>query len=244
MIQTRRPVIGITCIGIEADGARPARLGQNRAYTDSLIRAGAAPALLPQTNDLEVLRALYQKLDGLLLPGGEDIDPKHYGEAVHENCGKITAERDETELALARWATKEGKPLMAICRGIQVINVALGGSLYQDIETQVPDTLQHAWSPGFPRDRRSHPVTVTAGSRLAAIVGAASLQVNSMHHQAIKHMAPGLGATAHAPDGLVEAVEVIDHPFALAVQWHPEELAATDAASQHLFNALILACRP
>lgn len=244
MRHTRPPVIGITCIGIEAHGTRPARLGQNRAYIDALIRAGAAPALLPQTDDMDVLHTLFQQLDGLLLPGGEDMDPGQYGEAVHEQCGQITPERDEAELALARWAMEEAMPLLAICRGIQVVNVALGGSLYQDIAAQVPDTLKHDWYPDYPRDRRSHPVAVTAESRLASIVGAISLQVNSMHHQAIKRLAPGLVATALAPDGVVEAVEATNHPFAVAVQWHPEELAPEDAASQNLFDALLGACQP
>lgn len=244
MMQHLPPVIGITCIGIEAQGTRPARFGQNRAYIEALIRAGAAPAMIPQTDDLDVLRALFQQLDGLLLPGGEDIDPTHYGETVHEKCGKIAPERDEAELTLARWALEEGKPLLAICRGIQVVNVALGGSLYQDIAAQVPDALKHDWFPGFLRDRRSHPVTITEESRLATIVGETSLQVNSMHHQALKELAPGLVATAHAPDGFVEAVEAANHPFAVAVQWHPEELAPADTASQHLFDALLHACQP
>jgi putative glutamine amidotransferase len=242
MAEKRPPNIGITCIAIETD-RRPPRLGQNGTYINALIRAGAAPFLIPHLTDRVLLRSLYDLLDGLLLPGGEDVDPAFYGETRHEKCGTISLERDETELALARWAMEEGKPLLAICRGIQVLNVALGGSLYQDIQAQVPGADRHDWYPGHPRDRQSHTLQIVPQTRLAQLSGTTSLPVNSLHHQSIKEAAPGLVVVAHAEDGIVEAVEVPDHPFALGVQWHPEELAGGAVRAQRLFDAFVESCR-
>jgi putative glutamine amidotransferase len=147
------------------------------------------------------------------------------------------------ELTLARWAMGEGKPLLAICRGIQVLNVALGGSLFQDIADQVPGAGKHDWYPGYPRDHRPHTVAVAPGSRLAQILGASELAVNSLHHQALNRVALGLTVVARAPDGIVESVEAPDHPFALAVQWHPEELTPADLGAQAIFDAFVMACR-
>jgi putative glutamine amidotransferase len=218
-------------------------MGQNQTYIDALARAGAVPLLLPQLLDRVMLRAMYERVDGILLPGGEDIDPARYGEPLHERCGAITSDRDEMELTLAQWAVAERKPLLAICRGIQVLNVALGGTLFQDIKAQVPGALNHTWYPDYPRDRLSHQVEVIPQTDLARIVGDVALPVNSLHHQAIKDLACGLVVTARAPDQIIEAVEADGHPFALGVQWHPEELAACDERAQGLFNALVTACR-
>jgi putative glutamine amidotransferase len=242
MTSKRPPIIGITCSTIQ-EGHSSTRFGQNGTYIDAVVRAGAAPLLIPQLTDRTLLRTLYEKLEGLLLSGGEDIDPARYGEPLHEKCGRITPERDETELTLARWAVDEEKPLLAICRGIQVLNVALGGSLYQDIQAQVPEAVPHTWYPNHPRDLRSHQVTVAPQTHLARILKATSLAVNSLHHQAVKDVAPRLAVTALAPDQLIEAVEVKDHPFAVAVQWHPEELAPDDSGAQGLFDALIESCQ-
>jgi putative glutamine amidotransferase len=239
---THAPLVGITCITIQSED-RPPRLGQNRSYIDALVRAGAAPVLIPHLASKVLLRTLYEQLDGLLLPGGEDVDPVRYGELRHEKCGASSTERDETELALARWAVEEGKPLLAICRGIQVFNVALGGTLLQDIQAQLPGAEKHDWYPGYPRDHLPHTVSVDPHTRLSSLVGSGSLPVNSLHHQALKDVAPGLTVTARAPDQVIEAVELQNHPFALAVQWHPEELAGRDARAQRLFDALALASR-
>jgi putative glutamine amidotransferase len=240
MTGRRPPIIGITTIAIEAEqNPLPPRMGQNQAYIRGLVRAGAAPLMIPQLADATLVRALYQQLDGLLLPGGEDIDPARYGEDRHERCGLVSPERDNMELALARWAVKDGMPLLAICRGIQVLNVALGGSLYQDIAAQLSGAERHDWYPGYPRDRLSHEVAVTPQARLAAILSDLSPRVNSLHHQALKEVPPALTVVARAPDGVVEAIEITDHPFALGVQWHPEELADGDARAQRLFDALV-----
>jgi len=242
MTKRRPPVIGITCsdIGTEPD-QRPPRLGQNQTYLNALIRAGAAPVLIPHLTAGALLDTVYEGIDGLLLPGGVDVDPAQYGQARHEKCGETSPARDETELTLARRAMADGKPLLAICRGIQVLNVALGGSLYQDIQAQVPGALKHDWYPGYPRDHRPHAVRLAAGTHLARLLGTTSLPVNSLHHQALRETAPGLVAVGHAPDGIVEAAEAPDHPFALAVQWHPEELAASDPRARALFDALVQA---
>jgi putative glutamine amidotransferase len=190
-----------------------------------------------------VLRAMYDRLDGILLPGGEDIDPARYDEPVHPGCGRVTPERDQQELALARWAVDDGRPLLAICRGIQVLNVALGGSLYQDISAQLPLAGRHAHLPGQPRGHPAHQVSIHSQTRLACILGVGELWVNSMHHQAIKELAPRLAITACAPDGVVEGAEVGDHPFAVAVQWHPEEMTTGNPLQQRLFDAFVDACR-
>lgn len=237
------PIIGIVCMDDrpQQDPHAP-RFGQNQSYVHAVARAKAAPLLIPLLADEVLLRALYDRMNGLLLPGGEDVHPNQYGEAVHDRCGKISDLRDGVELALIRWAVADHKPLLAICRGIQVLNVALGGSLYQDISAQVPGAGRHDWYPGYPRDYLPHPVEITPHTRLAHLMGAGPLPVNSLHHQAVKEAAPGLTVTAWAPDSIVEAVEANRHPFALGVQWHPEELAPDDTGAQRLFDALVEAC--
>jgi putative glutamine amidotransferase len=240
----RAPTIGITCGRMAPDQKeRPPFLGQNQTYVQAVIRAGAAPLLIPVLSDSSLLRTLYASLDGLLLPGGKDVASVYFGEALHEKSDPVAPERDEMELRLTRWAVDEGKPLLGICRGMQVLNVALGGGLYQDIEAQIPDAEKHTWYPNHPRDHLSHTVLVTPEARLARTLGAAALPVNSGHHQAIRDVAPGLTVVARAPDGVVEGLEAGGHPFALGVQWHPEELAAGDPRQQRIFDALVDACR-
>jgi putative glutamine amidotransferase len=241
----RQPsVIGITCVEIEPPKAdRPPRVGLSQSYTRAVSRAGAAPLLIPHITDEPRIRAIYDRLDGLLLSGGGDIDPAHYGERIHPKCRTIDARRDEMELMLSHWAIAEGKPILAICRGIQVLNVAQGGSLYQDIEAQIPSAERHDWSSGYPRNHRAHTVAIEPGTHLATIAETSDMPVNSFHHQALKSIAPGFIVSGRAPDGIVEAIEAENHPFAVAVQWHPEELAETDPRAQHLFDALVEACR-
>jgi putative glutamine amidotransferase len=195
--------------------------------------------LLPPLEDVDQLRLLFDRVDGLILPGGVDIHPSRYGEEVLPECGKIDAVRDAIEVRLADWAVREEKPLLAICRGIQVLNVALGGSLYQDIGAARPESGRHDWYPGFARDRLSHRIQITAGSRLAGIVHHSHLEVNSLHHQAVKVVGKGLHVSATAEDGIIEGLEVPGHPFALGVQWHPEELAAAQPQARALFEALV-----
>jgi putative glutamine amidotransferase len=242
MASKRSPLIGVPCMTIQTEGYSP-RLGMSRSYVSALLKAGAAPLLIPHMADEAALRAAYERLDGLLLPGGGDIDPVHYGESRHEKCNEPSAERDATELALARWAIEGGKPLLGICRGVQVLNVALGGSLFQDIQAQIADAERHDWYPNYPRDRLSHTVSVSPDVRLARITGTTTLPVNSLHHQSVKDVAPSLIVTGRSPDEIIEAVEAPDHPFAVAVQWHPEELVGNDDRAQWLFDALVEASK-
>lgn len=199
--------------------------------------AGGEAILIPPDLDEARLRLRFSELDGLLLSGGGDVDPRLYGEAPTAVVSGVNANRDRTEMTLARWALAEGKSLFGICRGLQLLNVACGGSLYQDV-SQHEQALKHAYYPDFPHDHLAHPVTVADDSRLVSILGAAHVQVNSLHHQACRVVAPGVRAVAWAPDGIVEALEVEGHPFAVAVQWHPEALLQR-AESRALFAALV-----
>jgi len=238
------PIVGIVCTDDrpQKDEHAP-RFGQNQSYVHAVARAGAAPLLIPLLADEALLRTLYDRMDGLLLPGGVDLHPNQYGEEIHEKCGPISEVRDEVELALIQWGMADHKPMLAICRGIQVLNVALGGSLYQDIQAQVPQAGRHDCHASHARNQVAHDVAVAADSRLAYLVGTDRLPVNSFHHQAVKDVAPGLVITARAPDGIVEAVEGDGRPFLLGVQWHPEEMAADDVRAQRLFDALVEACQ-
>ncbi len=242
MTNKRAPIIGITCMDDQPTlDEHPPRFGQSQTYVQALTRAGAASLLIPPLRDKTLLRTIYDLVDGLLLSGGADVDPAHYGESPHEKLGRLSPERDEFEFTLVHWAVDEGKPLLAICRGIQVLNVALGGSLYQDIEAQAQWADRHTWYPGYPRDRLSHTITAAPQTRLAHILDTTPLMVNSLHHQAVKDVAPGLIVAARASDNVVEAVEVEGHPFAIGVQWHPEALAESDVREQRLFDALVVA---
>jgi len=241
----RRPVIGIATQTLEAiPGKLPLCWVMGQRYVRALT--GAVPWLVPLLPDDEAtLRAVYEHLDGVFLTGGVDVDPASYGEPRHELCDRTDPPRDATELALIRWAVADKKPVLGVCRGIQALNVACGGSLYQDVTAQHPRAIKHDYFPTadrYPRDYLAHPVRVGAGSRLASVLGAEQVQVNSMHHQGIKALAAGLRATAHAPDGLIEGVEKPDAGFVIGVQWHPEELAEQHAPMRRLFAAFVEAC--
>jgi putative glutamine amidotransferase len=204
---------------------------------------GGAPLVIPPHLGETELRAIFEHVDGLLLSGGGDIGPALYGERDGGLLWSIDEWRDRTELALARWALAEGLPLLAICRGIQVLNVAAGGTLVQDIPTQVHDALSHSSVAGRPMDTVAHTVEVAADSRLAALVGAGELGVNSAHHQAAKAVGARLAITARAPDGIIEGLEAPDHPFCLGVQWHPEAMAESRPVMRRLFEGLARAAQ-
>lgn len=232
------PLIGITTHPPSAPDW--AELGELRALiVQAVERAGGLPVILPLGLSPDTLRGLYRRLDGLLLAGGGDVDPGRYGADPHPAVAGVDADRDETELALARWAAAERKPLFGICRGPQVLNVALGGTLYRDI-SEHPGADRHTFWPNLPRDLRPHPVRIEEDSILARLVGEPVITVNSLHHQACRQLGAGLRTVAVAPDGLIEAIEVAGHPFALAVQWHPECLP--DAPEmQRLFAGFVQA---
>jgi putative glutamine amidotransferase len=194
------------------------------AYLQAISGAGACPVLIPPGLPEERLAALLARLDGVLFTGGGDLNPRTYGGKSHPDLEEVDDDRDRVELFLLHRALEDGVPFLGICRGIQVINVGLGGSLYADIPSQYPGAIKHDFHSDWPRDYLAHDVQVQPGSHLRRILGESRLQVNSLHHQGIRRLAPGLLATAHAPDELIEAVELSDHPFGLAVQWHPEFL--------------------
>lgn len=229
-------LIGVTPTLDEQTG----RITINQDYLDALRRAGALPVLLPLAEDTAAWEEMLRRVDGLLLSGGADLCPASYGEEPLPVCGETAPLRDAEELYLCRRALEMKKPLLAICRGHQVLNCALGGTLYQDIAAQYSDSISHPRH-DTPRDP-VHPVSVTPGSRLAAITGRSALQVNSRHHQAVKDLGRGLTVSARAEDGLIEAIEYPAAPFALGVQWHPEALSDRYAEAQALFNAFVEAC--
>lgn len=201
------------------------RVRANASYTASLHSARLRPFILPLLGPGDA-DAMLEGMDGLVLTGGEDIAPQHYGRRAHPALGDVHAERDSFELALVRAAMARRLPTLAICRGIQIVNVALGGTLVQDLPSEWDGAIEHEGI--WPRDQRVHGVRVAARSRLAHALGAEELTVNSFHHQATGALAPALTAVAHAPDGVIEGVEWNgDDWWMLGVQWHPEELTAT-----------------
>ncbi len=233
------PLIGITT-GIRADEDGFERLVLGHTYVDSIIRAGGIPVMVPANLPPALFPELMERVDALLFTGGPDIDPVLFGGEQHPRVYGIDARRDTLELELVRMAVDAQKPFLGICRGIQVINVALGGTLYTDIEAFAPGGQKHDYHPGHPYNYKAHPVTVTENSLLHEIVNAGAVRVNSLHHQAIKDVSPRLLPIGYSHDKLVEAVELPGHPFALGVQWHPEWLP-DEPQMQAIFRALVRA---
>lgn len=238
-----KPIIGIPCSMQEPqDELGLGASSVPQSYMNALEAVGAAPLLIPITGQESTLQALYRHLDGLLLAGGVDLDPSHFGEPPHPKLGKVDAQRDWVELTLTRWALADKMPLLGICRGIQTLNVACGGTLWQDISAQVPDAIPHTYYPGHPYNLLAHSVQVEPGSRLAEALGAPQVQVNSLHHQAVKEVGAGLCVTGRAPDGLIEGLEGNEKAWVAAVQWHPEWLLNDDPCMKRLFAAFVAAC--
>jgi putative glutamine amidotransferase len=245
-----RPLIGIPAQTLQAIDGIPEGLPHswvmNSRYYQATAAAGGAPVMIPLFDeDLATLRALYDRLDGILLAGGVDMDPCTFGDTPHPKLGRTDPARDAVEIALARWAVDDRKPILGLCRGLQVMNVALGGTLFQDIEAQVPGALKHDYYPtaGFERDHPAHLVAIADGSRLAAAFGVPDVTVNSMHHQAVREVAPALHVSARAPDGLIEAVESGTDHFLVGVQWHPEMFEQSDPRTRRLFRDFITAAQ-
>ncbi len=237
------PRIGIPCQYNDETNAlyRVPLVSQNASYVSSVIRAGGAPVLIPPTMSDDMLRVVYETLHGVLLAGGVDVDPDLYGEIAHNKLGRLDRDRDRTEVTLTRWAFEDGLPMLGICRGLQVLNVALGGTLYQDIASQLGTTINHS-RVDVTRDTLGHSVRIETGSRLAKIIGRSELDVNSLHHQAIKSLAKSLQAVAWAPDGVIEGAERQEAAFCVAVQWHPEEFPVR-SPHRSLFVSLVEAAR-
>lgn len=239
-----RPVIGVTTQTQEpVQNELPRCWIMGQRYVEVLTSFGGVPWLVPLiADDLDTLRAIYDRLDGIFLPGGADMDPTSYGHQRNGGCGRTDLDRDRTEIQLVRWAAEDGKPVLAVCRGAQVLNVAAGGTLYQDIGGERDGSIKHDYFPvdgKYTRDFLSHTVTVEPGTQLRRLLGDATVEVNSMHHQGIRALAPGLVASAIAPDGVVEAVEPEGGEFMIGVQWHPENLVHADPRMQRLFAAFI-----
>ena len=251
-----RPVIGLPTYHHWTKGAPDERALEMRvSYCHAVAAAGGAPLLLPLIDDEDATDRLYGMLDGLLLCGGGDVDPSCYGAPDGGRNHNVNPARDRFELALARRALADGMPLFAICRGVQVLNVAAGGTLVQDIPTECPGALQHATSPRLPPEQIAHTVSVVPGSRLARALGrdgqafaGAAVPVNSRHHQAIARVASGYVVSASASDGIIEAIEPsadasTPDSWVLGVQWHPENMAPVDPVMARLFRAFIATCR-
>ncbi|HEX8459672.1 MAG TPA: gamma-glutamyl-gamma-aminobutyrate hydrolase family protein [Pyrinomonadaceae bacterium] len=234
-----RPLIGITM----RHELETERFYLARAYSEALEAAGGVPVHLSLIPKAEYVAGVLDKLDGVLLPGSaSDVDPLRYGREPHPKLGAVHPLRDETDALVLSEVERRGVPLLAICFGLQIWNVHRGGTLIQDIESQLPEAILH--EQGTPRGRRSHRLRILAESRLAELAGGESALVNSHHHQAIETVGENLRATAWTADGLVEALEEQrTDRFAQGVQWHPEIDWAEDAFSERLFNSFVEAAR-
>jgi putative glutamine amidotransferase len=236
-----RPLIGIPChAGAQAETERPIYYN-NRSYIHAVERAGGVPILIPILDDLNGLNALLPRLDGLLLSGGIDVDPRYYREEPHPQLGRTNPQLDELELSLAHWALQEDVPTLGICRGMQLLNVALGGNIYQDLASEYSGSFKHGhWD--LPRNRISHKVLVEPGSLMEKVFGTCEVPANSLHHQAVKEPGEGVYISGRSEDGVAELLEVPAHRFMLAAQCHPEELHIEHPVWSNLFSAFIRAC--
>ena len=230
-----KPIIGLIPL---VDEARES-LWMLPGYMEGLRWAGGLPVMLPLTTDEAEIAGLCARCDAFLFTGGHDVSPEVYGQNRLEVCGDTSPERDAMEAAVLRCAMDDRKPALGICRGIQLINACLGGTLWQDLPTQRPTDTEHHQRP--PYHRPAHPVTVFPGTPMRKALGRDQLWVNSYHHQGIRELAAPLRAMACADDGLVEAVYCPDHPFLWAVQWHPEFAWRGDEPSRDIFRAFVAA---
>lgn len=212
------------------------RLNQGDRYTDAIEAARGVVVLL--CPDVASLAAKYRSCDGICIPGGDDIDPSRYGAARDALAQLAAPERDETEITLAQWAYRDGKPILGICRGHQVLNVALGGGLHQHLPAVVGPWRDHV---DGKQVVDAHEIFVEAGTRLAGAIGTGTTAVNSAHHQGVKWLGRDLIVSARATDGVVEGIEARDHPFFVGVQFHPEVFARSQTWARDVFNALISA---
>jgi putative glutamine amidotransferase len=231
-----KPVIGITTNYSKNSYGQPLVLLQ-QSYVKAIMQAGGVPVLIPSLIAEDGWDALYARLNGILFSGGGDIGLEHSPGDPHPRIDDVDPERDLIELKMLNTAAADGKPFLGICRGCQVMNVALGGTLYTHIPDQLPNALDHSY-PGNMRTVLVHQVKIEEGTHVAEIFGEPIIKVNSLHHQGLKEIAPSLRVAGHAPDGLVEAIELPDHPFGLAVQWHPEWLTDQEG-TRNLFRKFV-----
>jgi len=238
----RTPLIGITCSRLTGGAWGMYSLGHFMDYTFSdysqaILHAGGAPVIVPAAQDRRSLGAILDSVQGLILSGGPDVHPRRYGEEPLAGLGEVDEALDQMELLAAALALEKNLPLLRICRGIQVLNVALGGTLYQDISSQVPESICH--TPKTDKAVNTHTVNIEPGSRLHKLIGRREIWVNGKHHQALKGLATGLVVAARAKDGIVEAVEFPGKRFVMGVQWHPEGTWRHDLHSKKLFLSFV-----
>lgn len=241
----KRPLIGVTTQTLHAiegiPDALPSSWVMNQRYVHAVMQAGGVPVMVPLiAEDPATLRELYDRLDGIVVPGGIDVDPAYYRAPRTPELGRLDPARDTTEMVLTRWALRDRKPFLGLCRGLQVLNVATGGTLWQDLEVERAASIKHDYFPtaGWSRDHLAHPVDLVAPTRLGEALGRVNAPVNSMHHQGIRELGFGLSATAWAPDGLIEAAELPDQ-YAVGVQWHPEMFEPGAPSVGKLFGAFV-----
>ncbi len=229
-----QPVIGITIT---------TRQGFIDYYVNAVAKAGGTPVVLPILNDTEALFSAFERLDGIIFTGGTDIDPLAYGEQPMYGLGEVKPHRDRHEFSLlSECVNNYSFPVMGICRGIQLINVHFGGTVYQDLEKQKPEGIMHSLIDRMPLDAPSHSVVVERGSYVHEFIGKERFNVNSFHHQAVKDVGPALRVVSRADDGVVEGVQLDDERFLMAVQWHPEMMAETDENALALFKGFVRRC--
>jgi putative glutamine amidotransferase len=231
------PVIGLTTYNQENKYGYPIS-ALMQAYINAISDAGGTPLLLPTLRSQSSLTEIVNRLDGFVFTGGGDISPNFYEAENHPNLDSVDMVRDTMELTLVKAVIRAEKPILGICRGMQVINIALGGRLYTYIPDQYPGAIKHNYHSGSEREVLAHKVTVVSGTQLEKIVKTKDCEVNSLHHQGISQLGKGLIACAVAPDNLIEAIEYPKLPFAIAVQWHPEWLTGR-IETRLLFKAFI-----
>jgi putative glutamine amidotransferase len=238
-----QPIIGVTA-GETINKMfphSPLIQGQAHTYIDAVVRSGGAPFIMPIVKNEKVLRRLYEECTGIMLSGGNDLDPALYDEAPSDHTEDFSTERDAQELQLLKWALEDDKPVLAICRGLQLINVAQGGSLYQHIPDDLPNATVHSIAAEKKRESRVvHMLRVKPDSKLAQILGVEKLGANAYHHQAVKQLGKNLVAVAWAEDDVIEAIEMPGRKFVVAVQSHPESLEESiEPRWRKLFEAFI-----
>ncbi len=229
-----RPLIGITCsLGF----GESASYRLHPSYVNAISHTGGAAVILPHTDE-QGIRELIGTLDGIVLSGGDDIDPAYYHEQPHVALGQIDPSRDRFELELAKTAIRIGVPILGTCRGMQVLYVAMGGRLIQDIPSQVKDAIKHKQE--APKSHPGHKVTVEIDSKLAGMIGSGEVGVNSFHHQAVKEpVIDRFTVSARSADGVIEAIEFPEDQFVLGVQWHPEAMFSTSPTMIEVFAAFV-----
>lgn len=236
------PIIGVTPRWFPPQGIFCAGESIGDVFMDALLDAGAMPVMLPITSDRGLIQSYVDLCDGFAIPGGHNVNSQLWGEQPI-SIEDLSPERDALELPLVRMVLEQDKPLLAICRGMQLLNVVLGGTLTQDLRTLEPRGRDVLWEHAIILDRGAHPVTVEEGSLLADIAGASSVLVNSSHGQCVCKLGEGVRVTGRATDGIIEAIEVPDRSFCLGVQWHPEYTWRTFDHDRRLFAALVDAAR-